>query len=70
MLTWMDRIYLLDWILEHGFVAMIAGAFVAILAANNLGVPLFMWKGKAIRRFMATTWLARMHRSNATGEVA
>ena len=67
----MGSIYLLDWILEHGFVTMIAGAFVAILAANNLGVPLFMWKGKAIRKFMYNSAIGRLHRKNATiGDVA
>ncbi|MCJ1445072.1 MAG: hypothetical protein MMC23_005577 [Stictis urceolatum] len=64
-------IYLLEWILETGYANVIAGAFTAVLLANNIMVPLFMWKGKAIRRFMASTWLAELHLKTATtGEIA
>ncbi|CAK7209739.1 hypothetical protein SBRCBS47491_000543 [Sporothrix bragantina] len=54
-------INLLDWILEHGYLTMIAGAFTAILLANNLCLIIFMIWGKRIRTFMSTTWLARLH---------
>ncbi|KJR89137.1 uncharacterized protein SPSK_06168 [Sporothrix schenckii 1099-18] len=54
---------LLDWITEHGYLAMIAGAFTGVLLANNLSLIIFMVFGKRIRTFMAGTWLARMHRS-------
>ena len=64
-------IYLLDWILTTGYANVIAGAFVAVLLANNLMVPVFMWKGKSIRRFMAGSWLGRLHaKSTVEGEVA
>ena len=62
---------LLTWILTTGYAKVIAGAFVAILLLNNIMVPIFMWKGKAIRRFMARTWLAKLHRRTTTArEVA
>ncbi|KAI4731336.1 MFS general substrate transporter [Aureobasidium sp. EXF-10728] len=35
-------IYLLDWILEHGYAKIIAGAFCAVLAINNLAVLVFL----------------------------
>ncbi|KAL1897358.1 hypothetical protein Sste5346_004094 [Sporothrix stenoceras] len=54
---------LLDWITEHGYVTMIAGAFTGVLLANNLCLLIFMLYGKRIRTFMAGTWLARLHRS-------
>lgn len=54
---------LLDWITEHGYVTMIAGAFTGVLLANNLCLIIFMLYGKRIRTFMAGTWLARLHRS-------
>jgi len=53
---------LLTWILDTGYVKVIAGAFTAVLALNNVALLLFMWKGKAIRRFYAGTWIAKMHR--------
>lgn len=64
-------IYLLDWILTTGYATVISGAFVAVLLANNLMVPVFMWKGKSIRRFMASSWLGRLHaRTRVAEEVA
>lgn len=45
---------LLDWVQQHGYAVMIAGAFGSIVLANNLAVILFM----------AGTWLARIHRSS------
>lgn len=62
---------LLDWILSTGYAAVIAGAFAAVLLANNLCLLYFMWKGKSVRVFLARTWLARMHSGTARGgEVA
>ena len=64
-------INLLEWILTTGYAKVIAGAFCAVLLANNLTLLIFMWKGKNIRRFYAGTWLARMHRKTITSvEVA
>jgi hypothetical protein len=54
-------VYLLDWILERGFAVTISGIFAAVLLANNLALVGFMWKGKSMRRYMAGTWLARLH---------
>lgn len=53
---------LLDWVLQHGYAVMIAGAFGALLLANNLALIIFLIWGKRIRAFMARTWLARVHR--------
>jgi hypothetical protein len=55
-------IYLLDWIIEHGFAVTISGIFAAILFANNLALLVFMFWGKEIRRFMSKTWLAKLHK--------
>ena len=64
-------VYLLDWILSTGYASVISGAFVAVLLANNLMVPVFMWKGKAVRRFMAGSWLGHLHaRTKKAEEVA
>ncbi|KAK4150455.1 major facilitator superfamily domain-containing protein [Chaetomidium leptoderma] len=60
---------LLSWVLQHGYVVMIAGVFCAVVLANNLALVVFMLWGKRIRRFMATTWLARVHKESVT-EVA
>ena len=55
---------LLNWVLQHGYAVMIAGVFCAILLVNNLALLVFMLWGKKIRRFMATTWLARVHKES------
>lgn len=62
VLTYFCSIYLLDWILEHGYAKIIAGAFCAVLAANNLALIPFMLYGKRIRKFYHNTWLSRMHK--------
>lgn len=60
---------LLDWILETGYVTVIAGIFCGVLAANNLALLVFMAFGKKIRVATSKTWLARMHkRSHIAGE--
>ncbi|KAJ9626975.1 hypothetical protein H2203_003433 [Taxawa tesnikishii (nom. ined.)] len=55
-------IYLLDWILAHGYAKIIAGAFCAVLFANNVALLPFMFYGKKIRKAYHNTWLSRMHR--------
>ncbi|KAJ4285992.1 hypothetical protein N0V88_008179 [Collariella sp. IMI 366227] len=55
---------LLSWVMQHGYTVMIAGVFCVILLVNNLGLVVFMLWGKRIRRFMAKTWLARVHRES------
>ncbi|EJT99330.1 MFS transporter [Dacryopinax primogenitus] len=59
-------IYLLNWILEHGYAVMIAGVFMAILLANNLCLLIFMFWGKRIRTWTSKTWLAGMHKATIT----
>ena len=54
---------LLTWILTTGYAKVIAGAFCAVLLANNVALLGFMWKGKSMRRFLSKTWLARLHKS-------
>lgn len=53
---------LLDWILENGYVNVIAGIFCGVLAANNIALLIFMVFGKKIRIATSKTWLAQMHR--------
>jgi hypothetical protein len=55
---------LLNWVLQHGYAVMIAGVFCAIVAMNNLALIPFMIWGKGIRKFMARTWLAKVHRDS------
>ncbi|SPQ24199.1 9358e558-0a8f-4d0f-94db-5f2407f087a7 [Thermothielavioides terrestris] len=52
---------LLHWVLAHGYVPIIIGAFVPVLVVNNLMVVVFMIWGKRIRVAMAGSWLARFH---------
>ncbi|KAI0467362.1 putative MFS transporter [Xylaria cf. heliscus] len=51
----------LDWIMQSSYAAVISAGFGGILLANNLFLIVFMIWGKNIRRFMATSWLARLH---------
>ncbi|KAK4034364.1 major facilitator superfamily domain-containing protein [Parachaetomium inaequale] len=55
---------LLNWVLQHGYAVMIAGVFCVVVLVNNLTLVVFMLWGKRIRRFMASTWLARVHRAS------
>ncbi|CAK7199423.1 hypothetical protein SEUCBS139899_002103 [Sporothrix eucalyptigena] len=62
----------LQWVVSvpHGYAVVVGGIFVGVLAANNLVVIVFLVWGKAIRRAMARSWLARLHRStHVAGEV-
>jgi hypothetical protein len=52
---------LLNWILRHGYLTIIVGAFVPILVANCLMVGVFMVWGKKIRVATARSWVARFH---------
>jgi hypothetical protein len=52
----------LNWVMENGYVVVIAGIFTGVLLLNNLMVIVFMIWGKRIRSFMSKTWLARLHR--------
>ncbi|OTA97589.1 hypothetical protein M434DRAFT_65421 [Hypoxylon sp. CO27-5] len=51
----------LDWVTEHGYASIIAGAFGGVFLANNLMLILFMLRGKQIRQFMSRSWLAKLH---------
>lgn len=60
---------ILDWILESGYVTIIAGVFCGVLAANDLMLLVFMFFGKKIRIATSKTWLAQMHRqTHVVGE--
>ncbi|TIA51148.1 MFS general substrate transporter [Aureobasidium pullulans] len=64
-------IYLLDWILEHGYAKIIGGAFCAVLAVNNLAVLIFLPFGKKIRSGLYNSWLGALHKKTSKGvEVA
>jgi MFS family permease len=52
---------LLNWILRHGYLTIIVGAFVPILVVNCLMVGVFMVWGKKIRVTTARSWIARFH---------
>ncbi|EEA18973.1 hypothetical protein TMatcc_010485 [Talaromyces marneffei ATCC 18224] len=54
-------LYLLDWVLQRGYVVVISGIFCAVLLANNLAVVIFMIFGKRIRRYTSKSWLGRLH---------
>lgn len=55
-------LYLLDWVLEIGYVKTIAGIFCGVLAINDLALLVFMFFGKKIRIMIHNTWLAGVHR--------
>ncbi|KAI0202562.1 putative MFS transporter [Astrocystis sublimbata] len=55
---------LLTWVMESGYGVVVSGIFGGVLLLNNLALLVFMLKGKSIRRFMASTWLARLHSSS------
>lgn len=50
--------------MESGYAVVISGIFGGVLLANNLVLLIFMLWGKGIRRFMSSTWLARLHSSS------
>ncbi|KAI0016269.1 major facilitator superfamily domain-containing protein [Xylariomycetidae sp. FL0641] len=58
---------LLTWVMESGYAVVVSGIFGGVLLANNLALLVFMLWGKRIRRFMAETWLARLHSRSAKG---
>ncbi|KAI2606615.1 putative MFS transporter [Hypoxylon sp. NC1633] len=51
----------LEWVMASGYGVVMSGIFGGVLLANNLVLLVFMVWGKNIRRFMAETWLARLH---------
>ncbi|KAI0445698.1 putative MFS transporter [Xylaria telfairii] len=55
---------LLTWVMESGYAVVMSGVFGGVLLVNNLVLLVFMVWGKRIRRFMSTTWLARLHSSS------
>lgn len=62
MISFAFGIYLLDWVVASGYAVIIAGVFCGVLLANNLCLFIFMFFGKRIRVYYASTWLSRMHR--------
>ena len=57
---------LLEWVRADGYAVVISGVFGAVLVVNNLLLVVFMVFGRRIRRFMAGTWIARIHRRTRT----
>jgi len=55
---------LLTWVMENGYAVVMSGIFGGVLLANNLLLLVFMFWGKRIRRYMSSTWLARLHSSS------
>ncbi|KXT00725.1 hypothetical protein AC578_8275 [Pseudocercospora eumusae] len=55
---------LLDWVATDGYAVIIAGVFCGVLFANNVCVFIFIFCGKRIRRVLAGSWLARMHKKS------
>lgn len=51
----------LNWILKHGYLTIIVGAFTPILVVNCLMVVVFMIWGKRIRVAMANSWVTKFH---------
>jgi hypothetical protein len=51
----------LDWVLEHGYAKIIAGAFTGVLAIDTFAVFIFYFFGKKIRKLTSVGPLARMH---------
>ncbi|KAK1051753.1 hypothetical protein LTR74_016681 [Friedmanniomyces endolithicus] len=62
MISFAFGIYVLDWVVQSGYVTIVAGIFCGVLFANNVFVFVFMAYGKRIRTFYAGTWLARWHK--------
>ncbi|KAJ3561322.1 hypothetical protein NPX13_g8992 [Xylaria arbuscula] len=58
----------LDWITQNSYAAVISAGFGSILLANNMFLIVFMIWGKRIRRFMSTSWLAKLHGRSANTE--
>ncbi|KAJ9165407.1 MFS general substrate transporter [Coniochaeta hoffmannii] len=59
---------ILDWIAQYGYVKVFAGIFTGVMTINNLAVVIFLVWGKDMRRWIAQTWLARMHRRSLRPE--
>jgi Zn-dependent protease len=55
----------IEWIEQHGYVKMVAGAYMAILLFVNLIVLVFMAYGKRIRVFMHHSWVGQLHQRAA-----
>ncbi len=58
----------LDWVMRRGYGIIISGIFCAVLFANNLFLLVFMAWGKNIRRYVAGSWLARLHGRTRSSE--
>jgi hypothetical protein len=52
---------LLNWVLEHGYATIVAGAFTAVLCVDTFAVIPFWFFGKKIRQATSVGRLARMH---------
>lgn len=52
---------ILDWVLQSGYAAIIAGAFTAVLCVDTFSVFIFYFFGKRIRTWTSKGALARLH---------
>lgn len=52
---------LLNWVLEHGYAIIVAGAFTTVLCVDTFTVLPFWYFGKKIRKATSVGRLARMH---------
>ncbi|OAA63521.1 Major facilitator superfamily domain, general substrate transporter [Niveomyces insectorum RCEF 264] len=60
----------LTWVHTRSYAVIFGGVFTGVLAANNLVVLVFLFWGKPLRRAMARSWLARLHRQTHTAGAA
>lgn len=59
-------LFLLDWVLQRGYIVVISGIFVGVLLFNNLLLLVFMFFGKKIRILTNGLWINKVHRRTAT----
>ncbi len=54
--------YVLNWVLKDGYAVVIGGIFGSVILLNNLALFIFLFWGKRIRRYTATSWLGKLHK--------
>ncbi|KAK5194633.1 hypothetical protein LTR99_003136 [Exophiala xenobiotica] len=54
--------YVLNWVLKDGYAVVIGGIFGSVILLNNLALFVFLFWGKRIRRYTASSWLGRLHK--------
>ncbi|KAH8587359.1 major facilitator superfamily domain-containing protein [Bisporella sp. PMI_857] len=53
-----------QWILNLGYIRVVAGIFCGVLVINNLAVLGFLGFGKPMRTWFSQTWLASFHKNS------